>query len=39
MDLLREHHEGLIALSACLGGRIPQAIMQEDLDAAEQGRA
>ena len=36
MDLLREHHEGLIALSACLAGRIPQAIMQEDLDAAEQ---
>ena len=37
MELLREHHEGLIALSACLAGRIPQAIMQEDLDAAEQG--
>ena len=36
MELLREHHEGLIALSACLAGRIPQAIMQEDLDAAEQ---
>ena len=35
MDLLREHHEGLIALSACLAGRIPQAIMQEDLDAAD----
>ena len=30
MELLREHHEGLIALSACLAGRIPQAIMQED---------
>ena len=36
MELLQEHHEGLIALSACLAGRIPQAIMQEDLDAAEQ---
>jgi len=29
MELLREHHEGLIALSACLAGRIPQAMMQE----------
>ena len=36
MELLREHHEGLIALSACLAGRIPQSIMQDDLQAAEQ---
>ena len=35
MELLREHHEGLIALSACLAGRIPQAIMQDDLKEAE----
>jgi DNA polymerase-3 subunit alpha len=26
-DLLREHHEGLIALSACLGGEIGRALM------------
>jgi DNA polymerase-3 subunit alpha len=26
-ELLREHHEGIIALSACLGGEIPQKIM------------
>ena len=26
-DLLREHHEGLIALSACLGGEIGQALL------------
>lgn len=26
-DLLREYHEGLIASSACLGGEVPQAIM------------
>ncbi len=27
-ELLKEHHEGLIATSACLGGEIPQKIMQ-----------
>ena len=26
-ELLREHHEGLIASSACIGGEVPQAIM------------
>ncbi|MBQ6235695.1 MAG: DNA polymerase III subunit alpha [Clostridia bacterium] len=26
-DLLREHHEGLICLSACLAGDIPQALL------------
>lgn len=26
-ELLRQHHEGLIALSACLAGEIPQAIL------------
>ncbi len=26
-DLLREHHEGIIALSACLGGEIGQALL------------
>ncbi|OYW01746.1 MAG: DNA polymerase III subunit alpha, partial [Acidobacteria bacterium 37-65-4] len=27
-DLLREHHEGLIALSACLGGEVPQKLLR-----------
>jgi len=27
-DLLRKHSQGLIALTACLGGEIPQAIMR-----------
>ena len=35
MELLREHHEGLIALSACLAGRIPQAIMDGNLEEAK----
>ncbi len=34
LQLLREHSEGLIALSACLGGAIPQKIMQGDFDGA-----
>ena len=34
-DLLREHHEGLIALSACLAGQIPQELMQNDYEAAK----
>ncbi len=27
-DLLREHHEGLIALSACISGEIPRALLR-----------
>jgi len=34
LQLLREHHEGLIATSACLAGAIPQRLLQEDYDAA-----
>ena len=34
MELLRQHSEGLIALSACLGGQIPQYIMKNDYDGA-----
>ncbi len=34
-DLLREHHEGLIALSACLGGEIPSRILNEGVEKAE----
>jgi DNA polymerase III subunit alpha len=34
-DLLREHREGLIALSACLGGEVQARILQNRLDQAE----
>ena len=33
-ELLKQHHEGLIALSACLAGQIPQAILQRDFNEA-----
>ena len=35
-DLLTQYHEGLIVTSACLGGEIPQAILQGRPDAARQ---
>ncbi len=35
LDLLRKHHEGLIALSACLAGGIPQYLMNEDYEGAK----
>ncbi|GAC1339983.1 MAG: DNA polymerase III subunit alpha [Candidatus Dormibacteria bacterium] len=34
-QLLAEHAQGLIGLSACIGGELPQAILGGDLDAAE----
>ena len=34
LDLLRKHHEGLIALSACLAGAIPRKLMDEDYEGA-----
>ena len=34
LELLEKHHEGLIALSACLAGAIPQYLMLEDYEAA-----
>ncbi len=34
LELLADHHQGLIALSACLAGAIPQYLMNEDYDAA-----
>ncbi len=34
LELLEQHHEGLIALSACLAGAIPQYRMEEDYAAA-----
>ena len=33
-ELLREHHEGLIALSGCLSGEVPYLIGQKDMDGA-----
>ena len=33
-ELLKEHHEGLIALSGCLSGEIPYLIGQRDMKAA-----
>ncbi|MBR4864310.1 MAG: DNA polymerase III subunit alpha [Oscillospiraceae bacterium] len=35
LALLEKHHEGLIALSACLGGAIPRYLLQEDYEAAK----
>ncbi len=35
LELLEQHHEGLIALSACLAGAIPQYLMEEDYDSAK----
>ena len=35
LDLLEKHHEGLIALSACLAGAIPQYLMDEEYEAAK----
>ncbi len=35
-NLLAEYHEGLICCSACLGGEIPQLIMQGEVDKAEE---
>lgn len=35
LELLEGHHEGLIALSACLAGAIPQALMNENYDEAK----
>ncbi|MEK7763259.1 MAG: DNA polymerase III subunit alpha, partial [Nitrospirota bacterium] len=33
-ELLKEHHDGLIALSGCLSGEIPYLIGQKDMDGA-----
>ena len=35
LALLDQHHEGLIALSACLAGAIPQYLMDEDYASAK----
>lgn len=35
-ELLENHHEGLIALSACVAGEIPQMILSGQMDAARE---
>lgn len=34
-DILEKYHDGLICLSACLAGEIPQALLNRDYDAAK----
>lgn len=34
-ELLEQHHEGLICLSACLAGEIPRALMRGDYEGAK----
>ena len=36
LELLEAHHEGLIALSACLAGAVSQYLMSEEYDGAKQ---
>ena len=33
-ELLEKHHEGLIALSACLAGEVPRSLLRGDFDGA-----
>ncbi len=35
-ELLEQYHEGLVCLSACLAGEIPQALLAEDYDKARE---
>jgi DNA polymerase-3 subunit alpha len=35
-NLLEQYHEGLIVTSSCLGGEVPQAILQNKLDKARE---
>ncbi|AFA48062.1 DNA polymerase III subunit alpha [Acetobacterium woodii] len=35
-DCLRENREGIICLSACIAGEIPQLILKNDIDGAEE---
>ena len=35
LELLEQHHEGLIALSACLGGAVAQYLLMEDYEGAK----
>ena len=35
MELLQEYHEGLIALSACVAGEVPRALLRGDYEGAK----
>ena len=35
-ELLTDYHEGLIAMSACLGGEVPRLLLDDDLEGARQ---
>lgn len=35
-DMLKEHHEGLICLSACLGGEVLQYLLKDDYEKAKE---
>ena len=35
-ELLRKYHEGIIALSACVAGEVPRAILQDNITHAEE---
>ena len=35
-ELLEQYHEGIICCSACLGGELPQKIMEGNMEAAEE---
>lgn len=35
-EVLKQYSEGLICLSACIGGEIPQLILDEDIDGAKE---
>lgn len=34
-EFIERHHEGLIAMSACIGGEIPACILDDDMESAE----
>ena len=36
LEILEKYHEGLIALSACLAGSLSQAIIQGNMEKAEE---
>ena len=36
LELLEKYHEGLIALSACLGGAVPQYLLNEEYQSAKE---
>ncbi len=36
LDLLRKHSEGVVCLSACIAGKIPQLLLRNDYEAAKE---